>query len=76
MKVQSQKPVSWYNFSHIDPPEMCAVLPLVGENLSHVRLIFSNQNKRRPLIDTGSCSNALPESLFYDLNSTNPISLI
>ena len=51
---------------------MCAVLPLEGENLSYVRLKFSNQIKRRALIDTGFRANALPESLFNDLNLTNP----
>ena len=54
---------------------MCAVLPLAGENLSYVRLEFSNQIKRRDLTDTGSSTNALLESLFYDLNLTNPKSL-
>ena len=54
---------------------MCAVLPLEGENLSYVRLKFSSQIKRRALIDTGSCANALPESLFNDINLTNPKSL-
>ena len=54
---------------------MCAVLSLEGENLSYVRLKFSNQNKRRASIDTGSCANALPESLFNDLNLTSPKSL-
>ena len=54
---------------------MCAVLPLEVENLSYVRLKFSNQNKRRALIDTGSCANALPESLINDLKLTNPKSL-
>ena len=54
---------------------MCAVLPVEGENLSYVRLKFSTQIKRRALIDTGSCTNALPESLFNDLNLTNPKSL-
>ena len=33
---------------------------------------FSNQIKRRALNDTGSCANALPESLFNDLNVINP----
>ena len=74
-KVQSKKPDTCNEFSHIDPPEMCAVLPLEGENLSYVRLKFSTQIKRRALIDTGSCANALPESLFIDLNLTNPKSL-
>ena len=54
---------------------MCAVLLLDGENLSYVRLKFSNQNKRRALIDTSSCANVLPESFFDDLNLTDPKSL-
>ena len=54
---------------------MCAVLPLEGENLSYVRLKLSSPIKRRALIDTGSCANSLPESLFNDLNLTNPKSL-
>ena len=54
---------------------MCAVLPLEAENLSYVRLRFSTQIKRRALIDTGSCANALPESLFNDPNLTNLKSL-
>ena len=52
---------------------MCAVLPLEGENFSYVRLNFSIQIRRRALIDTSA--NALPESLFNDLNLTNPKSL-
>ena len=47
---------------------MCAVLPLEGENLSYVRLNCFLRIKRRALIATGSCANALPESLFFDLN--------
>ena len=54
---------------------MCAVLPLEGENLPYVGLKFSSHIKRRALIDTGSCANALLESLFNDLNLTNPKSL-
>ena len=51
---------------------MGAVLPLNGANLSYVPLNFSSQLKRRALFDTGSCANALPESLFSHLNLTNP----
>ena len=54
---------------------MCAVLPLEGENFSDVHLNFYGQNERRALIDTGSCANALPESLFNDSNLTNPKSV-
>ena len=74
-KVQSKKPDTCNEFSHIDPPEVCAVLPLEGESLSYVHLKFSSQIKRRALIDTGSCANALPESLFNAFNLTNPKSL-
>ena len=74
-KVQSENPDTCNEFSHIDPPEMCAVLLLEGENLSYDRLKFSSQIKGRALIDTGSCANALAESLFNDLHLTNPKSL-
>ena len=74
-KVQSKKPDTCNEFSHIDPPEMCAVPPLKGENLSYVRLKFFSQIKTRALIDTGSCANGLPECFFNDLNLTNPKSL-
>ena len=70
-KVQSKKPDTCIEFSLIEPPEMCPVLPLEGENL-YVRLKFSNQLKRRALIDTGSCANALPEPLFNDITLTSP----
>ena len=43
---------------------MCALLPLEAEDLSYVRLKFSDQIKRRAVIETGFCANALPESLF------------
>ena len=67
-KVQSQKPDKCNKFPNIDLPEVCAVLPLEGENLSYVRLKFSSQIKRKVLIDTGSCANVLPETFFNDLN--------
>ena len=51
---------------------MCAILPLEGENLSYVRLKFSSLPKRRALIDTGSCANALPQNLFDELEKQNP----
>ena len=51
---------------------MCAILPLEGENLSYVRLKFSSLTKRRALIDTGSCANALPQNLFDELEKQNP----
>ena len=45
-KVQSQKPDKVNKFSHIDQPEMCAILQLGGKNLSYVRLMFSSQIKK------------------------------
>ena len=54
---------------------MCAILPFEGESVSYVRLNFLNQIKPRALIDTGSCADALPESLFNALNLFYPNSL-
>ena len=71
-KVQSKKLDTCNEFSTLDPPEMCAVLSLEGENVSYVRLKFFIQIKRRALIDTGSCANALPESLLHDLQMSHP----
>ena len=71
-KVQSKKPDTCKVLSHIVLPDMCTVLSLEGENLSYVRLKISNQFKRRTLIDTGSCANALLEPLFKDRNVSNP----
>ena len=62
MQVHSKKPDTCHAFSHTDPPQICAVLFLEGEDFSYVRLKFSNQPKRRALIFTVSCANALPES--------------
>ena len=59
----------------MDPTEKCALLPLEGENFSFVRLKFSSQIKRKTLIDTSSCANVLPETLFIDLTLSNPKSL-
>ena len=56
--------------------EMCAVLPLEGENLLYVRLKFNSDFKRRALIDTGSCANALPESNFLELQTNMPNQIV
>ena len=61
MSKKLKKPVPCIEFSTLDPPEKCAGLSLEGENHSYVRLIISYQIKRRRLLDTGSCANALPE---------------
>ena len=47
-------------------------MPLEGENLSYVRLKFSTQIRRRALIDTGSCANAMPQNLFDELSKNHP----
>ena len=59
----------------MDPPEKCALLPLEGETFSYVHLKLSSQIKRKTLIDTSSCANVLPETLFIDLTLSNPKSL-
>ena len=52
--------------------DVCAILPLEGENLSYVRLKFSPQIRRRALIDTGSCANAMPQNLYDELLQNHP----
>ena len=47
--------------------EFCAVIPLEGEFLSYVHLNFDNKLKRKALIDTGSCANAIPEKLLDEM---------
>ena len=71
-KLQSKKPDASKNFSHIVPPEKCAVSPSEKENVSYDYLKFSNQINRRALIDTSSCAYAGPESLLKDPNLKNP----
>ena len=59
-----------------ESPEVCAVLPLEGKNLLYVRLKFNSDLKRRALIDTGSCANALPESIFLELQTNIPNQIV
>ena len=59
-----------------ESPEVCAVLPLEGENLLYVRLKFNSDIKRRALIDTGSCANALPQSIFLKLQMHIPNQIV
>ena len=47
-------------------------MPLEGENLSYVKLKFSPHIRRRALIDTGACANALPQNLYDELRSNHP----
>ena len=54
---------------------MCTVLPLEGQNVSYVRLKFSDQITSRASVDTGSCAIGVPESLSNDLNLNFPKSL-
>ena len=44
----------------------CAVIPL-EDQLSYVPLTFSENLKRRALIDTGAFANALPQKLIDEL---------
>ena len=59
-----------------ESPEVCAVLPLEGESLLYVRLKFNSDMKRRALIDTGSCANALPQSIFLELHTHIPHQIV
>ena len=47
--------------------DICAVIPLEGELLSYVNILFDNKVRQKALIDTGSCANAIPENLLEQL---------
>ena len=47
--------------------EMNAVIPLEGENLMCLPLKFENDVKRKALIDTGACANAMPADFYEKL---------
>ena len=54
---------------------MNAVVPLEGENLMYLPLKFENDVKRKALIDTGGCANALPADFYEKLREPSPNSL-
>ena len=59
------------NNCNLDENIVCATIPLDGDKLSYVKLRFSPSIRRRALIDTGACANALPESMLRDIENDN-----
>ena len=53
-------------------PEYNAYIPLEGDILSYVQLKFSPDFRKRALIDTGACANAIPKKLFEYLQRNFP----
>ena len=51
--------------------DLCATIPLEGEYLSYVHVLFDGKIRRRALIDTGSCANAIPQVLLEVLQTQN-----
>ena len=51
--------------------DLCAVIPLEGEFFSYVNILFDNKVRRKALIDTGSCANAIPGNLVEQLKNSN-----
>ena len=47
-------------------------MPLEGESLSYNKVKFSPHIRRRGLIDTGACANALPQNLYDELPTNHP----
>ena len=47
-------------------------MPLEGETLSYVKLIFFPHIHRPALNVTGACANALPQKVYDELRSNNP----
>ena len=54
-----------------DENEVWAIIVLKGEILSYVNILFDNKSRRKALIDTGSCANAIPENLLDLLENSN-----
>ena len=50
---------------------MNAVIPF-GENLMYIPLKFENDVKRKALIDTGACANAMPTDFYEKLREAPP----
>ena len=55
--------------------EINEVLLLEGENLMYIPLKFENELRRRALIDTGACANAMPADFFQKLKEESPNSI-
>ena len=51
--------------------DLCATIPLEGVYLSYVHVLFDGKIRRRALIDTGSCANAIPQVLLENLQKQN-----
>ena len=64
------------NETYHDTQRMFAVLPLEGEKLIYVRLKFISDLKRRAITVTGSSANALPESIFLELQTNMPNQIV
>ena len=55
--------------------EINEVLLPEGENLMYIPLKFENELRRRALIDTGACSNAMPADFYKKLKEESPNSI-
>ena len=55
--------------------KMNAVIPLERENLMYLPLKFDNEVKRKALIDTGACANAMSTNFYEKVREASPNSL-
>ena len=55
--------------------EINEVILLEGENLMYIPLKFENKLRRRALIDTGACANAMPADFYKKLTEESPNSI-
>ena len=51
--------------------DLCATISLEGDYLSYVHVLFDGKIRRRALIGTGSCANAIPQVLLENLQTQN-----
>ena len=52
--------------------EINEVILLEGENLMYIPLKFENKLRRRALIDTGACANAMPADFYKKIDRGIP----
>ena len=55
--------------------EINEVILLEGENLMYIPLKFGNKLRRRALVDTGACANAMPADFYKKMKNESPYSV-
>ena len=63
------------NDSDVTFQEINEIITLEGENLMYIPLKFDNDIRRKALVDTGACANAMPADFYEKLKKQSPESI-